>query len=222
MIGWTGLAAIVGLAATAQGARVTIVALGDSTTAGTPGFQSPLEAPPDGRGDQTSQFAYWLMRAHPDWRVLNRGVNGERSDQIALRFDRDVIAHRPRVVIVVAGVNDVYQGRPVAHVTTALRGIYDRAGAAGIRVVAGSIIPYNTATPEQNAKMREINAWIQAEAARDANVTFVDTRRAVASPDDQDRLASSDDTLHPDAAGYRKMADAIAPVLEAVLRTPAG
>ena len=50
-----------------------IVALGDSTTAGTPGFQSPLEAPPNGRGDETSQYAYWLMRAQPGWEVLNRG-----------------------------------------------------------------------------------------------------------------------------------------------------
>ena len=38
-------------------ARATIVALGDSTTAGTPGFLSPLESPPDGRGDVESQFA---------------------------------------------------------------------------------------------------------------------------------------------------------------------
>src|SRR5438876_193409 len=64
---------------------VTIVALGDSTTAGTPGFKSPIEAPPDGRGNVESQYAYWLMKTHPDWRVLNRGVNGERTDQIHAR-----------------------------------------------------------------------------------------------------------------------------------------
>ena len=44
-----------------KSATVKIVALGDSTTAGTPGFKSPLEAPPNGRGDETSQYAYWLM-----------------------------------------------------------------------------------------------------------------------------------------------------------------
>ena len=51
------------------------------------------------------------MQAHPEWDVLNRGVNGERSDQIAARFARDVLAARPRAVVVIAGVNDVYQGR---------------------------------------------------------------------------------------------------------------
>jgi lysophospholipase L1-like esterase len=93
--------------------RIRIVALGDSTTAGTPGWRSPLEAPPAGAGNEQSQYAYWLMRAHPEWEVLNRGVNGERSDAILARFDRDVIAARPRAVVIIAGVNDVYQGRAV-------------------------------------------------------------------------------------------------------------
>ena len=100
-----------GLAASFQQNGPAIVALGDSTTAGTPGFLSPVEAPPHGRGDETSQFAYWLMRAQPEWDVLNRGVNGERSDQIAARFERDVIDAAPRAVVIIAGVNDVYQGR---------------------------------------------------------------------------------------------------------------
>jgi lysophospholipase L1-like esterase len=194
-----------------------IVALGDSTTAGTPGFLSPIEAPPDGRGDVTSQFAYWLMQRHPDWQVLNRGVNGERSDQIAARFDRDVLPHAPRVVIIIAGVNDVYQGLSVESVEAQLRAMYDRAASAKIPVVAGSIVPYNTATAEQNAKMHAINAWIEAEAARDPNVTFVDTRRAAATPDDPDRLAGSPDGLHPDVDGYRRMAEAIE---TAILRRP--
>ena len=38
-----------------------IVALGDSTTAGTPGWRSPLESPPAGSGDAQSQYSYWLM-----------------------------------------------------------------------------------------------------------------------------------------------------------------
>ena len=196
---------------------MVIVALGDSTTAGTPGFKSPVEAPPDGEGDERSQFAYWLTSAHPDWRVLNRGVNGERSDEIADRFVRDVLTHQPGLVIVIAGVNDVYQGRSVEDTTRHLRSIYDRAARAGIPVVAGSIVPYNTATPDQNARMHVINAWIRAEASRDANVTFVDTRAAVASPQDPDRLAGSPDELHPDVDGYRRMAEALAPAIVAAM-----
>lgn len=190
-----------------------IVALGDSTTAGTPAFLSPLEAPPDGRGDARSQFAYWLMQARPDWRVLNRGVNGERSDQIAARFDRDVLAERPDAVVIIAGVNDVYQGRPAAQVTPVLQGLYERASRAAIPVVAGSIVPYNTATAAANAAMREINRWIQDEAARRPNLRFVDTRAATASATDPDKLAGSPDGLHPDLDGYRRMAEALEPAL---------
>jgi lysophospholipase L1-like esterase len=190
-----------------------IVALGDSTTAGTPLFLSPLEVPADGEGDERSQFAYWLTQRRPDWRVLNRGVNGERSDQIAARFDRDVLALRPDAVIIIAGVNDVYQGRPASQVTSVLRDLYDRADRASIPVVAGSIVPYNTASPEACAAMREINRWIQDEAARRTNLTFADTRAAAAAADNPDRLAGSPDGLHPDVDGYRRMAEVLEPAI---------
>lgn len=186
-----------------------IVAMGDSTTAGTPGWQSRIEAPPGGSGDQTSQYAWWLMQEEPDWEVLNHGVNGERSDQIRARFERDVIAHEPSTVVIIAGVNDVYQGRHAAHVMEQLSAMYSRAAEAKIAVVAGTIVPYNTATAEQNSRMRQINDWIRKRASEDDNVTFVDTRAAVAAPGDPDRLFDSPDGLHPSADGYKRMAAVI-------------
>lgn len=191
----------------------TIVAIGDSTTAGTPGFRSPLEAPPDGEGDVRSQFGYWLSRAQPGWRVLNRGVNGERSDQIRARFDRDVVSNGAAVVIVIAGVNDIYQGRTAGSVQTQLEHIYDAARSHGIAAVAGTIVPYNTATPEQNERMRLVNDWIRSYCGAHPDVAFCDTRAAVAAPDDPDRLVSSPDDLHPSPEGYRLMADALEPAV---------
>jgi lysophospholipase L1-like esterase len=195
-----------------------IVALGDSTTAGTPGWQSPIEAPPDGEGDATSQYAYWLMRAHSGWEVLNRGVNRETSAQVRARFDRDVLGNSPQAVVIIAGVNDIYGGEPASAVVEQLRWMYGRAREYGIRVVAGSILPYNTATPDQNARMREVNDWIRSAAAGDPNVEFVDTRAAAAAEDNADRLCESPDELHPSPEGYRRMAEALRPVLEAILR----
>ena len=198
--------------------KTTIVAMGDSTTAGTPGWQSAVEAPPAGSGDETSQYAYWLMKANPDWKVLNHGVNGERSDQVRGRFERDVVDHSPQAVVIIAGVNDVYQGRDAQHVIEQLVAMYERATRVGICVVAGTIVPYNTATPEQNATMKEINDWIRSFATDTTNVDFVDTRAAVGDPRDPNRLAESPDNLHPSPAGYRRMADAIEPALRRVLR----
>lgn len=195
-------------------ASITIVALGDSTTAGTPGYRSPLESPPKGSGDETSQYAFWLMKEHPDWLVLNRGVNGERSDQIHARFERDVVQYSPSAVVIVAGVNDIYQGQTVDHVTGELHGMYAQARQAGTAVVAGSIIPFNTATPDQNARIRQVNEWIRLQP----EVAFVDTRSAVAAPGKPDLLFESPDGLHPSPAGYRRMAEAIAPVIQRVLQ----
>ena len=207
-------AALIAPAESSMKASITIVALGDSTTAGTPGHRSPLESPPNGSGDETSQYAFWLMQVHPDWMVLNRGINGERSDQIAARFERDVVRIAPAAVIIIAGVNDIYQGRSVDQVTSQLHDMYARARQAGIPVVAGTIIPFNTATPDQNARMRQVNGWIRQQP----DVAFVDTRSAVAASGSPDRLFESPDGLHPSPAGYRRMADAIEPVIQGVLR----
>jgi lysophospholipase L1-like esterase len=67
--------------------------------------------------------------------------------------------------------------------------------------------------------MHEINDWIRSQAGADPGVIVVDTRAAVAASDNADKLASSPDGLHPDAAGYRKMADAIRPAVEQALRS---
>lgn len=193
-----------------------IVALGDSTTAGTPGYLSPLEAPPAGRGDVQSQYAWWLKQAHPDWEVLNRGINGERTDQIAARFDRDVLQAAPQIVIIIAGVNDIYQGLPAAHPVDHLRDMYSRARRAAISVVAGSILPFNTATPDQNTRMREVNDWIRHYAASESRIEFVDTRRACCDARCEDLLIDSPDGLHPSPDGYRRVAEALLPTLERI------
>src|SRR5207247_5698024 len=115
--------------------------------------------------------------------------------------------------------NDIYQGRPADDVQRELEAMYEQARAAGIPIVAGTIIPYNTATPEQNARMREVNAWIRLYAARHDDVAFCDTRAAVAAPGSPDRLVSSPDDLHPSPDGYRLMALALEPAIaQAVAR----
>ena len=159
-----------------------------------------------------------LMKSEPTWDVINCGVNGERSDQIAARVVRDVIGSSPSAVVIIAGVNDVYQGRTVEHVLAQLRTMYDRAAHAGIRVVGGTIVPYNTAGPAENERMRQINAWIREQTRHEPAIAFVDTRAAVAAPGNADRLAESPDGLHPSPSGYRAMADAIRPVLQGALR----
>ena len=47
-------------------------------------------------GDETSRYAYWLMKDHPDWEVVNQGINGQRSDQIARASKQTLSAHSRR------------------------------------------------------------------------------------------------------------------------------
>jgi lysophospholipase L1-like esterase len=106
-----------------------------------------------------------------------------------------------------------------AAVERELEAMYDTARAAHIPVVAATIIPFNSATPDQNAQMHAVNAWIRAYAAAHG-VVFCDTRAAVAEPGTADRLVSSSDGLHPSPNGYRLMARALAPAIARALAAP--
>jgi lysophospholipase L1-like esterase len=189
------------------------VALGDSTTAGTPGFLSSVEAPPSGRGNQQSQYCYWMMKAHPEWTVLNKGVNGQRSDEILSRFERDVLKEKPEAVIVLAGVNDIYQGRTSASVERNLEAMYVLAERSGIVPVAATILPYNTAGQEESESIRKVNAWVES-AAKAPGRLFCDTNLAVRDRANPNLLASSPDGLHPDVEGYKKMGITLSAALE--------
>jgi acyl-CoA thioesterase-1 len=176
---------------------MTVVALGDSTTAGTPG---------------KTTFADRMMEVRPGWTVLARGVNGERSDEVRERFATDVEPAKPAYVIILAGVNDVYQGRPAEATERDLMWMYRRAKAIGSVPVAATILPFSAATPDQSARIERLNAWIRNAASRE-RILFCDTARAAADPKDPRRLKGSPDGLHPDVETYRAVGDALVTTL---------
>ncbi len=195
------------------GESLTIVGLGDSTTAGTPGFRSPLEAPPDGEGNPESQYAFWIMQAHPEWHVLNRGINGETAAEVRARFARDVIREKPAYAIVLAGVNDIFSGAPAESVERELAAMYADALDAGIVPIAASVLPYDRATPRASAAIFTLNAWIES-FAKVLDIPYSDTHAATADPAAPHRLRSTPDGLHPDVAGYRAMGAALVRTIE--------
>lgn len=190
-----------------------IVGWGDSTTAGTPGFRSPVEAPPNGDGNEESQYSYWMMKEHPEWEVLNRGINGERTDQILRRFSRDVGPERPKIVVVLGGVNDVYQGYPVEFTQKNLAAMYSMVKDMEAMPIGCSVLPYDTMTPRQATARMEINRWVETECGK-RSIVFCDTAAAVSSTDDPDKLSGTPDGLHPDIEGYRSMSKALSKSVE--------
>ncbi len=197
----------------AHAASFKVVAMGDSTTAGASGFRSPLESPPDGWGNPESQYEFWLNKAFPDWEILNRGIGGQRSDQILKRFERDVLQNKPNLVIILAGVNDLHQNREPGWVMDHLTQMYQLAKSNGIRVMACTILPYNEASQGVLRRIETVNEWIR-EYARREGLLFCDTYRAVEDPVRPGRLSGSPDNIHPDPAAYRRMGEAIAAALK--------
>jgi len=195
---------------------VTVLAMGDSTTAGTPGFRSPVEAPPDGAGDEQSQYAHWVRQLHPEWRVLNRGVNGERTDQILRRLPPDLRTLKPQVVVLLAGVNDLYQGRSAEQVEENLERMIRLSLEARARVVVCTILPYNSAPPSVLDRMRRVNRWIRETSSREG-LGFCDLFSVVENPARPGTLRGTPDGLHPDVDGYRKMGETIGEELQRVL-----
>ena len=197
----------------AQTKPFTVLAMGDSTTAGTPGFYSPVEKPPKGSGDETSQYAYWILQNHPDWVLLNRGVRGQRTDQILRRFKNDLKTFTPDAAVILAGVNDIYQGYPEEDVMTNLREMYNLALASHAKVVACTILPYDISTAQAREKMKRINEWIRSYA-QEQKFLFCDTFLFLSDPANPGHLTGTPDGIHPDVSGYRKMGEVISEVLE--------
>lgn len=197
--------------------KTVIVAIGDSTTAGTPFFRSPLEVPPDGAGDPEGQYAYWMMHRRPQWKVLNFGIAGETTSQIRARFI-EAMKQGPRYIIILAGVNDVFQGLPLKAATNNLFWMYQQAEGQGIMPVAATVLPFDGATREQADAIDQMNGWIKKAAVK-MRMPIADTNEAVCDPQDPHKLNGSPDGQHPDIGGYRSMAlrliDAIDPIEKA-------
>ena len=159
-----------------------------------------------------------MMKAHPEWVVLNRGINGQRSDEILARFDRDVQQEHPDCVIILGGVNDVYQGVPAASVRDNILWMYRKALSCQTSPVAGTVLPYNSASASEAKAIRDLNSWIRETASR-LEILFCDTNLAVRDPNNPNRLRSSPDGLHPDVYAYRRMGEALAETVESGLRS---
>lgn len=163
--------------------------------------------------------------------VHNSGVGGERTDQALARLDRDVIALRPRVVLLMYGTNDGWVDRgkdasrlPVSAYATNLRTIVARVRAAGGVAVLmtpplfGDGNPRNGLGEDPNVRLAPYAAACR-EVARELGVPLVDHHAGWAAEVAAGRpvQAWTTDGCHPNAAGQEDLARRILPVLRAAL-----
>ena len=153
-----------------------------------------------------------LEQSFPGKPYINRGIGGQTSPQMLVRFRQDVIDLRPKAVVILAGTNDIAGNTgPMTLDQTEgnIASMADLARANGIRVVLCSLLPAFDLpwAPgiDPAPKIAEVNAWIQGYAGARGYV-YVDYYSAM--KDDRGGLppALSEDGVHPLPAGYAIMA----------------
>jgi lysophospholipase L1-like esterase len=163
-------------------------------------------------GDQITEWWGRTAQFFPGRPYLNRGIGGQTSPQMLVRFRQDVIALKPKVVVIQAGTNDIAgatgpgtRGTLSDYITS----MAELAKANGIRVVLASITPVCDCTTAQTdlrpqAKIADWNDWLKGYATASGSV-YLDYYSALAAGRNF-RKELTDDGLLPNAAGYAVMA----------------
>ena len=162
---------------------------------------------------------------------INRGIDGQTTPQMLVRFRQDVINLHPAVLIVLAGTNDV------AGVTGATRNEDIEANYASIaelgrqhhiRVVFASLLPANNYTEDAKEsfalrpreRILALNAWLKDYCAKNG-LEYLDYFSAMVDSKGMLRRELSDEGLHPNASGYKLMAPlAEKAIAQALARKP--
>jgi lysophospholipase L1-like esterase len=161
-------------------------------------------------GDSITQ-GWDIAASFPGKPYVNRGISGQTTPQMLVRFRQDVIDLNPKVVVILAGINDIAENtgpETLDEIEGNLASMAELARAHGIRVVLCSVMPaydfpwHPGLTPAP--KVLELNKWIKAYAAEKGDV-YVDYHSAM--KDERDGLPAtlSKDGVHPLPAGYAMM-----------------
>lgn len=161
---------------------------------------------------------------------INRGIDGQTTPQMLVRFRQDVIDLHPKVLVVLAGTNDIAGVTGPARnedIEANYASMAELARAHHIRVIFASLLPAHNYTPEakENFALRPrerilgLNAWLKDYCAKNGLV-YLDYFSALIDQQGMLRRDLSDDGLHPNAAGYKVMVPLAETAIHKALGTP--
>ena len=168
----------------------------------------------------TEVWAAYFPTMFPGKPYIGRGISGQTTPQMLVRFKQDVVALKPKVVVILAGTNDIAgntgPSTPEA-IQDNIASMAEIAQANGIRVVLSSILPvYDYPWKpglEPAPKIIAINRWLK-NWAREHGAVYLDYHSAMADQRGGMRRGLASDGVHPTEAGYRVMA----PLAERAIR----
>lgn len=164
-------------------------------------------------GDEiTESWGQSQAKFFPGKPYFNRGIAGQTTPQMLVRFRQDVINLKPKVVVILAGANDIASvNAPITQGMMAenIMSIVELAKANNIRVVLASLTPINDYHAKQSllrpfGKIIGVNNWLKEYAAQSGSV-YLDYYSAMAEGRNL-KKELSDDGLLPNDAGYAVMA----------------
>ncbi|HEY3257239.1 MAG TPA: SGNH/GDSL hydrolase family protein, partial [Gemmatimonadaceae bacterium] len=191
------------------------------------------ELPPPGPGEDrvvfmgNSIFAVWAQffpSMFPGKPYIDRAIGGQTTPQMLVRFRQDVIALKPKVVVILAGTNDIAGNTgpsTLEMIENNLASMAELAKANGIRVVLASVLPvyaypWRPSIQQPAQTIVALNAWMK-EYARTHEAVYLDYHSVMADERLGMRQDLSVDGVHPNEAGYRVMAPLTdAAILEAL------
>jgi lysophospholipase L1-like esterase len=174
----------------------------------------------------TESWAKWFPTMFPGKPYVGRGISGQTTPQLLIRFRQDVIALRPSVVVILAGTNDIAGNTgpsTLEMIEDNLASMCEIARANGIRVVLSSVLPVRDYPwkrgLEPAQKIVTLNAWMRQYAASHGHV-YVDYHSAMADEQAGMKEGLSTDGVHPNEAGYRLMAPLVEWAIAEALARP--
>jgi lysophospholipase L1-like esterase len=174
----------------------------------------------------TDSWAKFFPTMFPGKPYIGRGISGQTTPQMLVRFRQDVVALKPKVVVILAGTNDIAGNTgpsTLEMIEDNLMSMTEIAQANGIRVVLSSVLPaFDYAwrpglTPAP--KIVALNAWMKAYAAK-SRAVYLDYHSAMADERQGLRSDLTRDGVHPTEAGYRLMAPLAEAAINRALELP--
>jgi len=143
---------------------------------------------------------------------INRGISGQTTPQMLIRFRPDVIALKPKVVVILAGTNDIAGNTgpmTLEMIEDNLTSMAELARANNIKVVLSSVMPVcdyikNQTERRPPEKIIALNAWIKDYAAKNGFI-YLDYYSAMLDDKNVFKKELTYDGLHPNAEGYAVM-----------------